>query len=52
MVRGFIPVDRVRGEQLLKLGDSVDIHYNKLFPSGNEIRMDAQNIVLSSGKQK
>jgi len=50
--RVFIPVDRVRGEQLLKLGDSVDIHYKKLFPSGNEIRMDAQNIVLDSGKQK
>ena len=50
--RVFIPVDRVRGEQLLKLGDSVDIHYNKLFPSGNEIRMDVQNIVLDNSKQK
>ena len=50
--RVFIPADRVKGEQLLKLGDSVEIHYNKLFPSGNEIRMDAQNIMLDNGKQK
>ncbi len=50
--RVYIPADRVKGEQLLKLGDSVDIYYNKLFPSGNEIRMDAQNIMLNSSKQK
>lgn len=50
--RVYIPADRVKGEQLLKLGDSVDIHYNKLFPSGSEIRMDAQNIMLNSSKQK
>ncbi len=49
--RVFIPVDRVRGEQLLKYDDPVSIHYNKLYPSGNEIRMDAQNIVMESVKK-
>lgn len=49
--RVFIPTDRVRGEQLLKYEDLVKIHYNKLFPSGNEIRMDAQNIVMETVKK-
>lgn len=49
--RVFIPADRVKGEQLLNMCDHVKVDFNKFFPSGNDIRMDVNNVTLDSVKK-
>lgn len=50
--RVYIPSDRVKGEQLLKMLDPVKILYRNFFQSQGEMRMDARNIFLDNGKKK
>jgi len=49
--RVFIPAERVKGEQLLNMCDSVKVDFNKFFPSGNEIRMDVKRVTLENIKK-
>ncbi len=49
--RVFIPADRVKGEQLLNLRDSVKVDFNEFFTSGNEVRMDVKRVTLDDGKK-
>lgn len=49
--RVFIPTERVKGEQLLKMFDPVKIHFRKFFQSNGEVRMDARNVFLESSKK-
>ena len=48
----FIPTDQVKGENLLKTGDRVKLHYLDLYPSGNEIRMNVENVLKANGTSK
>ena len=50
--RIFLPVEKVKGEQLLNMGDLVKVDFNKFFPSGNEVRMDVKRVTLENSKQK
>ncbi len=44
----FIPADRVKGEQLLSLCDSVKVDFNEFFPSENKVRMDVKRVTLDN----
>ncbi len=50
--RLYIPSDQVKGENLLKSGDRVKLHYLDLYPSGNEIRMNVENVLKANGTGK
>ncbi len=47
----FIPADRVNGEQLLNMGDSVKVDFNEFFLSENEVRMDVKRVTLDNDKK-
>ena len=49
--RVFIPADRVKGEQLLNMGDSVKVDFNEFFPSGSEVSMEVKRVTLDNGKK-
>ena len=50
--RVFLPMEKVKGEQLLNMGDLVKVDFNKFFPSGNEVRMEVKRVTLDNGKKK
>jgi len=50
--RVFLPVEKVKGEQLLNMGDTVKVDFRNFFPSGNEVRMDVKRVTLENVKQK
>ena len=50
--RLYIPTDQVKGENLLKSGDRVKLHYLDLYASGNEVRMNVENILKANGTGK
>ena len=42
----------MKGENLLKSGDRVKLHYLDLYASGNEVRMNVENILKANGTGK
>ena len=46
--RVFIPMNNVKGEQLLNMGDSVKVDFNEFFPFGNQVRIDVKRVTLDS----
>ena len=50
--RVFIPADRVKSEQFLRMGDFVKVDFNEFFPFGNEVRMEVKSVILDNGKKK
>ena len=49
--RVFIPADRVKGEQLLNLRDSVKVEFNEFFPSRNEVCIEVKRVTLDIDKK-
>ncbi len=49
--RVFLPMEKVKGEQLLNMGDLVKVDFKKFFPSGNEVRMEVKSVTLDNGKK-
>ncbi len=49
--RVFLPMEKVKGEQLLNMGDLVKVDFKKFFPSGNEVRMEVKRVTLDIGKK-
>ena len=49
--RVFLPMEKVKGEQLLNMGDLVKVDFKKFFPSGNEVRMEVKSVTLDKGKE-
>jgi hypothetical protein len=48
--RVFLPMEKVKGEQLLNIGDLVKVDFKKFFPSGNEVRMEVKSVTLDLGR--
>ena len=49
--RVFLPMEKVKGEQLLNIGDLVKVDFKKFFPSGNEVRMEVKSVTLDNGNK-
>ncbi|MBT6230948.1 MAG: hypothetical protein HOI47_30285 [Candidatus Scalindua sp.] len=49
--RVFLPMEKVKGEQLLNIGDLVKVDFKKFFPSGNEVRMEVKSVTLDLGRK-
>ena len=49
--RVFLPMEKVKGEQLLNIGDLVKVDFKKFFPSGNEVRMEVKRVTLDLGRK-
>ena len=49
--RVFLPMEKVKGEQLLNMGDLVKVDFKKFFPSGNEVRMEVKSVTLDLGRK-
>ncbi|MFQ5788346.1 MAG: hypothetical protein ACE5H1_10260 [Thermodesulfobacteriota bacterium] len=50
--RVFIPMDKVNGEHLLKMGDFVKVDLSEFFSFENEVRMDVKRVTLEKRKNQ